>query len=42
MTITSKVTYQDRTSVERELTLDIVTVPEKPVQGGGRLAWSVS
>jgi len=42
VTIRSKVTYQDGTSAERELTLDIVPVPEEPVEAGGRLAWSVS
>jgi long-chain acyl-CoA synthetase len=40
--ITSKVTYQDGTSAERELTLDIITVPDQPSDSGSRLAWSVS
>jgi long-chain acyl-CoA synthetase len=42
VTITSKVTYQDGTSAERELTLDIITVPDRPSDSGSRLAWSVS
>lgn len=42
VTIHSKVTYQDGTSAERELTLDIITVPDQPADGGRRLAWSVS
>jgi len=42
VTIHSRVTYQDGSSAERELILDIVTVPVEPVEAGGRLAWSVS